>query len=43
MIDFDETPKFTEGTKVDMELLQKLAKLMQGHQRVENSSSGVLR
>ena len=26
MIDFDDTPKFTEGTKVDIELLQKLAK-----------------
>lgn len=44
MIDFDETPKFMEGAKVDMELLQKLAKLMQGSQRVvENSSNGGIR
>lgn len=44
MIDFDDTPKFTEGTKVDIELLQKLAKLMQGgHHRVENSSCGMIR
>jgi hypothetical protein len=40
MIDFDDAPKFSEGTKVDLELIQRLSRLMQGviPHRIENTS-----
>ena len=40
MIDFDDAPKFSEGTKVDLELIQRLSRLMQGviPDRIDNTS-----
>ena len=37
MVDFDETPTMQEGTKVDMELVQRLSKIIGGYKVVDNS------
>jgi hypothetical protein len=37
MVEFDETPAFQEGTKVDMELVQRLIKINGGYKVIDNS------